>query len=165
MKEKQFNFLFYNGPIHWICMCGNLKVARLILKTLNVSLYQLNAQNKTGLYYLIGKKTKNVINILKILFEKGFDVDFKSDNGNSILADFVLDLNPDLKVIEFLLQSGANPKIITSQSKTLYERIENSVKNQFFYVKSQKQIKQQIFELFQKYEKIEKNDENIENNE
>lgn len=146
---------FYNGPIHWICMSGSPSVAEIILREFHhIKIHQLNAQNKTGLYYLIGKKTKNVIRILNILLQNGLDINFKPENGNSILTDFVLDLSPDLKVIEFLLQNGADSRIITTRNISLYEIIEDSVKNQIFYVQSQRKAKIQIFELFQKYKII-----------
>lgn len=166
-EKKEFFFdTFYNGPIHWICMSGSPKVAKIFFEILNkIDLYKLNKQNKTGIYYLVGKKTKNVIKILKILLEKGYDINFKPNGGNSILTDFVFHFNPDLEVIEFLLQNGANARIMTTQNKTLYERIEESINNQLFYTQSQNQIKLKIFQFFERYSQLNKEEEEEEEEE
>ncbi|KAK8891475.1 hypothetical protein M9Y10_028684 [Tritrichomonas musculus] len=147
-------------------MSGSPKVAKIFFEILNkIDLYKLNKQNKTGIYYLVGKKTKNVIKILKILLEKGYDINFKPNGGNSILTDFVFHFNPDLEVIEFLLQNGANARIMTTQNKTLYERIEESINNQLFYTQSQNQIKLKIFQLFERYSQLNKEEEEEEEEE
>lgn len=137
-------------------MSGNPKVAKIIINHFNHLYFNhTNQQNKTGLYYLIGKETSKIIDIINILLDNGLDINFTPKNGNSILTEFVFDVKPDLKVINFLLKNGADWNTMTTQNKTLYERIKESVENSFFYVQSQSQIKSKILEFFEYYKKIE----------
>ncbi|OHS95600.1 hypothetical protein TRFO_38285 [Tritrichomonas foetus] len=145
---------FYGCSIHNACITGEPKVVKLFFKFSDLDINILNKYNKAWYHLLLGQKTHKVIKIIRILIKHGFDINhLPNDKCDSILTSFVLYFKRDFEVIEFLLKNGADAKIMTTQKKPLFDRIQENMKMSYTYPTSYNKDLLAINSLFLKYQK------------
>lgn len=122
-----------DGVCHWICKLGDIEIAQLMLRTKEIALNRIGANNHIGTYYLASNKKfkpENIIEILRLLLKKGFDLNFQPNpKFETTLEIFVNSIYSNKnKVIEFLLQNNASPYLLFSKKNniTIYDFVKNS---------------------------------------
>ena len=121
--------------VHWICSSKNPQIVRTVLeKDINVN--RLDRDGYPGPHYLVDLTSEPVaIDILTQLCDHGLDLNIKCTSvegkeQNSILADFILGIKKPYKVIQWLLENGADPEAkIPTQNKTIKTYVMNSRDN------------------------------------
>lgn len=94
-----------DGPVHWICTALDVDIAKAFLLH-NIDVNRINENNKTGFHLMSDKVGKEVIEILKLLINSGFDVNLKLPC--SVLECFCRSIKQSYKIIEFLIENGAD---------------------------------------------------------
>lgn len=115
--EPPFDMKETNGVCHWVCKMADYEVAKLMVKTQNVIINRIGANNHLGPYYLANKtgstSDDEIIKILGVLFDKGFDPNFQPETGfcEPVLKCFLRTIKIRYPVIAYLVERGANPNI------------------------------------------------------
>lgn len=114
---------FGNTPLHVACnsiYAINAEIVELLLK------YPLDINSKgvddcTPLHYAIGKEDNNVV---KILIDKGADLNIPDKNGNTPLMSATDMFDDDDTIIKLLLENGADPNIKNNYGVSVYKLLE-----------------------------------------
>ena len=95
------------------CIYADARVARLLLEH-NASLTAMNAHGRNALFYAIewGKA-----DMTRFLLKNGADANQKDLDGSTMLHDCVLRSYVSIEILQVLLESGANTKIINREGK------------------------------------------------
>ena len=129
------------GVCHWLCLLGDVEIAKIVFKNFNVDVNRLDGNYQSGPYELIKAdkpNEENVYNMLDFLIEKGFDPTREViENGvlqqGTLLEKFVsrsLALQSRygkpylLKSIELLLMKKADPDCKMHSGKTIRKYVE-----------------------------------------
>lgn len=120
------------AAVHWICQSKDPEIAKFILAK-GIDVNRLDEDGNPGPYYLMDlTDADTTIQILELLCENGFDINIqgKSVDGkeaNTVLGDFVASIHRPKKVIEWLLEHGAdmNANMVASK-KSIIETVSNS---------------------------------------
>lgn len=96
------------GVCHWACKCGDLEVAKALLKTQNYDINRFNREHKTGVFYL-RRNNDFSMKTLELLIKYGFDI-----NGRYSVHDFtfleflIMDIKIDYELVESVVGYGAD---------------------------------------------------------
>lgn len=106
------------GAVHWICLAGDIDIARYVLDNFKVDVNKLDWNGETGAHYLIHDHCNedNIIEFIKLLQDKGFNADITLMQDDSIKAQTLLQkcitynyMDKELlKTAEFLLSKSCN---------------------------------------------------------
>lgn len=105
------------AAVHWICRSYHPEICKMILKK-GIDTNRLDEEGRTGPFYMLDVGTEDdVIDILRQLVENGFNLNVRArlSNGkpdlskNTILGDYVMSIKKFTKVIDWLLNNGADP--------------------------------------------------------
>lgn len=102
------------SAVHWACSSHDAEIVKIILDK-GIDVNRLDKLGHSGPFYMLDVgEDDEVIKILELLIEYNFNVNIqgKNENGgmaNTILGDFVSSITKPCKVIEWLLQHGADP--------------------------------------------------------
>lgn len=131
--------------IHYLCETGNPEIIRYVLgfcKDKNISkiVNRFDKNGRMGPTYLVDKKIPDttIIEILMILLEYGLDInalpkdDDNHNTGNSIIFYFVRAIIPNLNVIKWLLENGADPYLKSHDGLSAYEACRNGATKKLF---------------------------------
>ena len=115
------------AAVHWICQSINPEIARTILSK-GIDVNRLDEEGHAGTFCLVDHADEDVtIQIIELLCEYGFDVNIKCISAdctpqNSVLGDFVSSIHRPIKVIDWLLDHGADPYAkLVSQNKRIID--------------------------------------------
>ena len=100
------------AAVHWICQSHHPEIARIILSK-GIDVNRLDGDGHAGPYYMldIGKEDE-IVEIFTLLLQHGLDLNITAPPDkptNTILGEFVTSITRPLKVIEWLLEHGADP--------------------------------------------------------
>lgn len=106
MNVEPTNELF-DGPAQWACVYLDVDVANLLINNpyFNKDHY---FNGKPALQKLVNKIDDSVIPIMKMLFDKGYDLNQTKNNSPTILEFFITAITLNIKAIEFIINNGAN---------------------------------------------------------
>jgi ankyrin repeat protein len=116
-----------NQANSWVIECaktgGNTKWLKILFnKKASPNIANARESGRSAIFFVITRKQKDtpeeVLYDLKILVRAGADVNFLDANGNTPLLVATKEENPDIKVIEFLLDNGAKPDIFNKSGET-----------------------------------------------
>ena len=102
------------------CMCGflDLDVAKKVIKTKDFDINRFNGDFKLGPTVMVESKDKNVIPMLELLLENGFDINKRYNlNSPTLLESFICSISKNYSVIEFLVKYGADINALHSMHK------------------------------------------------
>lgn len=106
---------------------NNLEIANILLVTgANINSFNINKEN--ALFYAI---KNNNYNALLLLFNNNIDI-FRKNNNNNNLIQYSIINNPNIKIINFLLNRGISITEKNNDGKTAFDLInekENDFKN------------------------------------
>lgn len=105
-----------NGVCHWICKMADMDIAKLMLRTKNISINRVGDGDHLGPFYLANKNSitdKQIIDILGLLVSNGFDLNFQLEILfiEPVLKTFLRTITIRYPVIEFLVANGADPNL------------------------------------------------------
>ncbi|KAK8845992.1 hypothetical protein M9Y10_020936 [Tritrichomonas musculus] len=116
-------------PIHWAATSGNVSIVKSILENGGeANVFDFRGRPPTFSAIIAGNSFDQ---ILKILFESGFDPNTKQiSNGATILNSLIImDATPVvLSSIKVALESGADLSIVGKNKKSIYEMVKNASK-------------------------------------
>ena len=106
------------GVCHCICQLADYDLAKAMLSTPGVAINRLDQSVRPGIFFLLDKDKGNdeIIKFLSLLIENGFDVNIRAPPVNktfkteSVLEKFTFSLKPNLTIIKFLIEYGADIK-------------------------------------------------------
>lgn len=109
-----------DGPVHWICTMLDVDIAKAFLLH-NIDVNRIDENNKTGFHLMSDKihKEKEVIEIMKLLINAGFDVNLQLPC--SVLEEFCTSIKKSYKMIEFLIENGADIYVKDKDGNRLYD--------------------------------------------
>ena len=97
-----------NPVVCEICRSCKPNIARRILSH-NIDVYRLDKFGRFGPFYLPSRNEKNNIEIISLLIEYGFDINFKDEEGNSLLGSILYrNIRNQYKCCEWLILLGAD---------------------------------------------------------
>lgn len=145
------------GVCHWACQLGDLDVARAMFSKPGLLINRLDNQGNPGIFQLIDKysnqaETQNAIDLMKLLIEKGFDINIRAPKANgvykteSILEKFTTSIKPNVKIVEFLISNGADIKAYKKgQNRRLIDVIRQSRNKQMkeIFLNKEKDLEEQ----------------------
>ena len=100
-----------------LCRSHNPNIAKMILSK-NIDVYRLDENGRFGPYYLRGGEEKNNLAILSMLYDHGYDINYKGRNGVSIFEPFLINIiKSQNKIIEWLILHGADTNSIIKETK------------------------------------------------
>lgn len=109
------------GLVHFACEYGDLDVAKKLSNMNSFKVNRLDNLNRSGPYRFVFKRTKNskeVVDILQLLIDKGFQIDGIGQNCPSLLDSFVGGIEKKYDAIECLLKNGASVDVKYSRDST-----------------------------------------------
>ena len=124
-----------SGAVHWACQSHNYNIVELIIsKGINVN--RLDENGRTGPFYIldVGNEDEN-LKILKLLVQYGFNINYHPPKGNTILGDMLTGIKKPYKLIEYLLQVGADANVLlqaktkTQHQQTIADFMKNASKS------------------------------------
>ena len=101
-----------------LCMSHNPNIARMFLSK-NIDVHRLDVNGCCAPFYLIdvGKEKDNLA-ILSMLYDHGYDINFKDKNGKTTIEVFLSSIRKQYSIIEWLIVHGADTNsIIIDKSK------------------------------------------------
>ncbi|OHT10034.1 hypothetical protein TRFO_20837 [Tritrichomonas foetus] len=102
------------SAIHWICQSHSLNIVREVLKH-NIDVNRFDDKGQPGPFYLLDRTSEEVtIDILELLVQYGYDINNVyryHQQQKSLLCHFLSGIKPVYRIIEWLLQHGADPSI------------------------------------------------------
>ena len=91
-----------------LCMTHNPNIAKMILSK-NIDVHRLDAGGNCAPFYLLDVgEEKNNLEILSMLFDHGYDINFKDKNGKSLIGIFLSSIKTQYSIIEWLILHGAD---------------------------------------------------------
>lgn len=121
--NKPFNG---NFAVHWICQLGDFEVAeKALIKGIDVN--KLNDNGKSGFHFLSHIKSVDV-KLMNLFFDYGFDANITQE-GNSVLGDFLITIYPNAQAIDCLLKHGASVDSILFKSNKTIENYVKGIRN------------------------------------
>ena len=101
-----------SGAVHWACQSHNYNIAELII-TKGINVNRLDENKKAAHFYLldVGEEKEN-LRILQLLMQYGYNINYHPPDGNTILGDFLTSIKKSYKIIEYLLQMGADTNVL-----------------------------------------------------
>ncbi|OUM63156.1 hypothetical protein PIROE2DRAFT_43594 [Piromyces sp. E2] len=114
-----------NTPLTLAYRQGFLEIFRLLAKFLDINMKDRNGNN--SLYYVVLNKDKQTLQILKDLMSNGLDIDIMVENGNTLLAQAIIERK--ISIIDYLLDNGANIHSINNQGKSIIHLCDTYLKN------------------------------------
>lgn len=106
------------GAVHWICIAGDIDIARYVLYNFKVDVNKLDEKGETGAHCLFDQSCDddNIVEFIKLLKEKGYNANNVLMQDGSIKAptllqkcvSTVLMRKELLKTTEFLLSKACN---------------------------------------------------------
>ena len=124
VTDIELPFPNVSGPVHWMCTLLDVDIAKEFLK-FNIDVNKLNQDGLTGFHLLINKskKKKEVLEIMKLLINAGFDVNIKRPNSVGILEAFSSAISKSYPAIKLLIENGADIYATDKQGIPLFDKI------------------------------------------
>ena len=109
---------FNKGACYWMCDFLDLDVAKKVIKTKDFDINRFNRDFMLGPAVMVESKDKNVIPMLELLLENGFDINKRYNlNSPTLLESFLSTISKNYSVIEFLVKYGADINALHSRQK------------------------------------------------
>ncbi|OHT04692.1 ankyrin repeat-containing protein [Tritrichomonas foetus] len=99
------------SAVHWICESRSPVICKLVLEK-GIDVNRFDQNGCSGPQRLTDCRDEDVvIEILQLLIAFGYDMNLvsKNDNSKPILVHFCQSIVPSLRVIDWMLQNGADP--------------------------------------------------------
>ena len=91
-----------------LCILGNPYIAKMILSK-KIDVHRMDKKGRTGPDFLQSDSNQpNFLKILSMLYEYGYNLNFKNKSGNTILGTYLTSLHPPKVIIEWLIIHGAD---------------------------------------------------------
>lgn len=114
------------GVCHWICQLLDFDIAKAMLNTAKVQINRLDHRNNHGLNELTVKspeKTNDMIKLITLLMNHGLNLNARAPKvkgvypSPSILENFCISLRPNIMMIQFLIEVGADVNALVKNSR------------------------------------------------
>ena len=93
------------GAAHWMCQTGDIEIIQLFLMH-NIDINRIDGDGRSCIDYLPIISENELIPILDLLYNKGFDINLPPSNP---ISPYIKEVIININIIRWFLSHGSNP--------------------------------------------------------